>query len=274
MDSYFITVITAGIIAGASTGLLGAFIIGMRMPFIGTCISHASMAGFIWGGLLAFNNPRLWPITTSLGGVLASVISALSLATIREDKTRLDKNVGLAIIFSFMLGITFLGISLNQSSRSDMLGLLWGNILFVDITRTVVIAILALLLVSFIVFFNKEMKLILFSRTIAAATGVHESFVYSIFLTLCGLVLAVNMPLIGGLMIFSLITCPAAAAYQICKGYVQVVVTSALFGMLSSLAGFFISFYLNLPTGACIVIVSVLIFGLTTLYKHIADKHD
>jgi manganese/iron transport system permease protein len=274
MDSYFYTVILAGIIAGASTGLLGAFIIGMRMPFIGTCISHASMAGFIYGGLLSFNNPALWPITSSLGGIIASVISALSLAAIREDKTRLDKNVGLAIIFCFMLGITFLGIGLNQGSRSEMLGLLWGNILFVNTARTIVIAILALLLVLFLVLFNKEMKIILFSRTIAAATGVHESFVYSLFLTLCGLVLAVNMPLIGGLMIFSLITCPAAAAYQICKGYVQVILMSALFGMLSSLAGFFISFYLNLPTGACIVIVSVSIFGLTTLFKHMTGKHN
>jgi len=274
IDSYFITVIIAGVIAGASTGMLGAFIIGLRMPFIGTCISHASMAGFIWGGLLSFNNPTLWPITTSLGGVLASIISAVSLATIREDKTRLDKNVGLAIIFCFMLGITFLGIGLNQESRTDMLGLLWGNILFVNKTRTITIAALAVLLVLFVVFFNKEMKVLLFSRSIAAATGVHESFVYSIFLTLCGVILAVNMPLIGGLMIFSLITCPAAAAYQICKGYVSVIITSACFGMLSTLAGFFISYYLNLPTGACIVIVSVVIFALTTLYKHISGLHN
>ncbi len=274
MDSYFYTVILAGVIAGASTGLLGAFIIGMRMPFIGTCISHASMAGFIYGGLLAFDNPALWPITSSFGGILASVISALSLAAIREDKTRLDKNVGLAIVFSFMLGITFLGIGLNQSSRSDMLNLLWGNILFVDKTRTIIIAILAVILGLFVTFFNKEMKILLFSRTIAAATGVHESFVYSLFLVLCGLTLAVNLPLIGGLMIFSLITCPAAAAYQVCKGYVPVIIVSTVFGMISALAGFLFSFYLNLPTGACIVIVSVAIFVLTMLYNKLSDRHD
>ena len=254
--------------------MLGAFIIGMRMPFIGTCISHASMAGFIYGGLFAFDNPALWPITSSFGGVFASVVSALSLATIREDKTRLDKNVGLAIIFCLMLGITFLGIGLNQSSRSDMLNLLWGNILFVDKTRTIIIAVLAVILGLFVILFNKEMKILLFSRTIAAATGVHESFVYCLFLTLCGVILAVNLPLIGGLMIFSLITCPAAAAYQVCKGYVPVIIISALFGMISALAGFLFSFYLNLPTGACIVIVSVAIFALTTLYKSLSDRND
>ena len=274
LDSYFYPVILAGVIAGASTGLLGAFIIGMRVPFIGTCISHASMAGFIYGGLLAFGSAKLWPVTSTLGGVLSSVIAALSLASIREDKTRLDKNVGLAIIFCFMLGITFLGIGLNQSSRSDMLGLLWGNILFVNKTRTYVIGCLAVVLVLFLLFFQKEMKILLFSRSIAAATGVHESFVYCLFLTLSGVILAINLPLVGGLMIFSLITCPAAAAYQICKGYSSVIITSAFFGMISTLAGFLISFYLNLPTGACIVIVSVLIFVLATLYKTITGRHD
>ena len=274
MDSYFYTVMLAGVIAGASTGLLGAFIIGMRMPFIGTCISHASMAGFIYGGLLAFGNSALWPILSSSGGVLASVAAALSLATIREDKTRLDKNVGLAIVFSFMLGITFLGIGLNQGSRNDMLNLLWGNILFVDKTRTIIIAVLSAVLGLFVVLFNKEMKILLFSRTIAAATGVHESFVYCLFLTLCGVILAVNLPLIGGLMIFSLITCPAAAAYQVCKGYVPVIITSAVFGMISALAGFLVSFYLDLPAGACIVIVSVAIFALATLYKNLTRHYE
>lgn len=273
MDPYFHTVILAGIIAGASTGLLGAFIIGMRVPFIGTCISHASMAGYIYGSLLAFGNPDLLPVTSVAGGVTSSVIAALSLATIREDRTRLDKNVGLSIIFCFMLGITFLGIGLNQGSRSDILSLLWGNILFVDKSRTVVIAILAAVLFLFVILFNKEMKILLFSRPIAAATGIHETFVYCLFLILCGIILAINMPLIGGLMIFSLITCPAAAAYQICTGYISVIITSTVLGMISALAGFLVSFYLNLPTGACIVIVSVLIFVLATAYKHIASRN-
>jgi ABC-type Mn2+/Zn2+ transport system permease subunit len=155
-----------------------------------------------------------------------------------------------------------------------MYSLLWGNILFVNKSRTIVITILAVILVLFVILFNKEMKILLFSRTIAAATGVHESFVYCLFLTLCGVILAVNMPLVGGLMIFSLITCPAAAAYQVCKGYVPVMITSAVFGIISTLSGFLFSFYLNLPTGACIVIVSVALFALSTLYKNIIGRHD
>jgi manganese/iron transport system permease protein len=275
MDSYFYMIILAGVIAGAATGLLGAFIIGMRVPFIGTCISHAAMAGFIYGSLLiGWVSPSLASTGAIAGGIITSVIAALSLAAIRPDKSRLDTNAALAIVFCFMLGITFLGIGLNQGSRTEMLGLLWGNILFVSMERTIVIAILALILIIFVWLFNKEMKVLLFSRSIAASTGVHEGLVYCLFLTLCGVILAVNLPLVGGLMIFSLITCPASAALQLCRGYKTVVITSTIFGMLSALIGFVISFYLNLPTGACIVIVSVAIFAIASAFRAITGRSD
>jgi len=274
MEPYFYLVIAAGLIAGASTGLLGVYIVGMRIPFIGTCISHAAMAGFIYGGFLTFKNASLTSISPMLGGITASLIAALSLAAIRPEKSRLDTNVGLAIVFCLMLGLTFLGLGLNQGSRSEMLGLLWGNILFTDMPGTITIAVMALALVIFSILFNKELKVLLFSRAVAAAIGIHEGFVYCLFLILCGVILAVNLPLIGGLMIFSLITCPAAAAYQICTGHKSVVFTSTIFGMLSALVGFLVSYYLNLPTGACIVIVATVIFALAATYRNVVRKKD
>ena len=207
MDSFFHLVIFAGAIAGASTGLLGVYIVGMRMPFIGITISHAAMAGTIFSCLLGFN--------PASGAITASIITSMSLAAIRPEKSRLDTNVGLAIVFSLMLGITFLGIGLVQGSRSEVLGLLWGSILFVQKRAVVIITIMGLLLAAFTIAFNKELKVLLFSRSIAAATGVHERFVYCLFLALCGITLSVNLPIIGGLLIFALITNPAAAAYQI-----------------------------------------------------------
>jgi len=274
MDPYFYLVIVAGLIVGASTGFLGVYIVGMRIPFIGICISHAAMAGFVYGSFLTFTNAALTAMSPMVGGVTASVIAALSLTTIRPGRTRLGSNVGLAIVFNVMLGLTFLGIALNQGSRSAMLRLLWGNILFIDLTGTIIISVMAAALAVFAVLFNKEMKMLLFSRSIAAATGVHEGFVYCLFLILCASLLAVNLPLIGGMMIFSLIICPAAAAYQVCTGHKSVVLTATVLGMLSTLAGFLISFFLDLPTGACIVIVSAGIFGLAALYRVLRGKHN
>ena len=133
---------------------------------------------------------------------------------------------------------------------------------------------MGVVLAIFALVFNKELKVLLFSRAIAAATGVHESLVYCLFLALCGIIVSVNLKIIGGLMIFSLITNPAAAAYQVCRGYKSVVITATLLGMLTAVVGFLISFYLNLPTGACIVIVSTIIFAGAALYRNLWRKGD
>jgi manganese/iron transport system permease protein len=266
MDPFFYLVILAGAIAGASCGLLGVYIVGLRLPFIGICISHTAMAGTIYSYLLGLD--------PTVGPLVVSTTAAMSLAAVRPERSRLDPNVALAILFSLTLGLTFLGIGLVQGSRSEILGLLWGSILFVRRQNVVVIAIAAVAFVVFALLFNKELKVLLFSRTIASATGVHETFVYAVFLGLCGVVLTVNLPLVGGLMIFSLITNPAAAAYQVCRGHRAVVITSTALGVLSAVGGFIASYYLNLPTGACIVLVSALLFALAATHRALSARAD
>jgi len=266
MDPFFYLVILAGAIAGASCGLLGVYLVALRLPFIGIFISHTAMAGTVYAYLLGLN--------PTLGPVAVSALAAMSLAGIRPGKSRLDPNVALAILFSLMLGLTFLGIGLTTGSRSEIMALLWGSILFVQTRSVVTIAIAAAVFGAFALAFNKELKVLLFSRTIASATGVHETFVYALFLALCGVILAVNLPLVGGLMIFSLITNPAAAAYQICRSHKAVVLASTLFGTLSAVGGFVFSYWFNLPTGACIVLASVAIFALAAAYRAATARTD
>ena len=266
IDPFFYLVILAGAIAGASCGLLGVYIVGLRLPFIGIFISHTAMAGAVYSHLLGLN-PVVAPAAVSM-------TAAMGLAAIRPGKSRIDPNVALAILFSLMLGLAFLGIGLMQGSRSEILGLLWGSILFVRKSNVIVISVAAVIFVVFALAFNKELKVLLFSRSMAAATGVHETFVYALFLGLCGVILAVNLPLVGGLMIFSLITNPAAAAYQVCRGHRAVILTSTTLGVVSAVGGFVFSYLLDLPTGACIVLASTAIFALAVAYKAIWGRVD
>ncbi len=135
MDPFFYLILLAGAIAGASCGLLGVYLVGLRLPFVGIFISHTAMAGTVFSLLLGLN--PLW------GPVTVSALAATSLAAIRPEKTRVDPNVALAILFSLMLGLTFLGIGLMQDSRSEVLGLLWGSVLFVQRKSVGVIALAA-----------------------------------------------------------------------------------------------------------------------------------
>jgi len=266
MDPFFYLILLAGVIAGASCGLLGVYIVGLRLPFVGIFVSHTAMAGTIYSCLLGLN--------PMLGATAISALAALSLAAIRPGRSRLDPNVALAILFSLMLGLTFLGIGLTQGTRTEILGLLWGNILFVRGENVAVITVAAVVFAIFATVFSKELKALLFSRSVASATGVHETFVYALFLALCGVILAVNLPLIGGLMIFSLITNPAAAAYQICRGHRAILVVSVAFGVVSAAGGFLLSYFLDLPTGACIVLASTALFAAAAAYRVLRGRGD
>ena len=253
MSLYFVTILVASLWAGAGCGLMGVYVVGLRLPFVGICISHAAMAGAVLSVYLGASGPWL--------GILLSGGMAMLLAVIRPQGSRIDPNVAMAVLFSLTLGLTFLGIGLINDSRSEILGLLWGNILFVRPEQVLLIAIVTLGFSLGVWFFHDELKALLFSRSLAEATGLHQTTVYALFLALCGVTLAVDLPLIGGLMIFSLVTNPAAAAYQICNGHRAVLQMSILLGVLSAGGGLVVSVLFNWPTGACIVLVSALMFA-------------
>jgi manganese/iron transport system permease protein len=110
--------------------------------------------------------------------------------------------------------------------------------------------------------FYKELRAILFSRLHAAAAGVHVTPVWTAFLILTSVVLTVTFQTVGGLMIYSLLTNPAVAAFLLVKGYGRALALSALFGLVSGLGVFLLAAATDLPTGAMIVILSSLLVGV------------
>lgn len=261
IDPFFVPVLVAGILGGASAGLIGVFIVGMRMPFVGVCVAHAAMAGAVGGVLVG------WPQMPCALAAAVATSASLGLVRTAPGGMRVDSNVALGVLFSLMMGLTFLGIGLAPGPKTPMLSLMWGSLLFVSVGDVWITAATCLGLVVFVLAFAKEMRAILFSRFLAAASGVHETVVYTLFLALCGLVLTVNLQAVGGLMIFSLISNPAAAAFQLCRGFRAICLMSTLLGAASALGGFLAAYWLDLPTGACIVLLSTLIFASAVVWR-------
>ncbi|MBN2211850.1 MAG: metal ABC transporter permease, partial [Sedimentisphaerales bacterium] len=75
MNSFLIIVLLGGFIAGASTGLLGVYLVGLRLPFLGTCISHAAMAGMVWGVVFGVN--------PTIAAISAAILTGILLAPLR-----------------------------------------------------------------------------------------------------------------------------------------------------------------------------------------------
>lgn len=269
IDLYFwAPVILAGAVAGGSTGMLGTFIVGMRVPFLGVCVSHAALAGAIFGALFGLTGSSL--LMPAMAGATAT---ALLVGVWNPQATRIDSNVLLGMLFSLTMGLAFLGLGLFSVygvSDNEVRNLLWGSLNFcrwADFTWMAGAAVVELL---FVVAFYKEMRAILFDRTHAAASGIRVTVIWTLFLLLTSLILTINFQTVGGLMIYSLLTNPAAAAFQLVRGYGRALVLSTLLGVLSGLGGFLVAAWFDLPTGAMIVILSSLLVGVAALLARLS----
>jgi manganese/iron transport system permease protein len=112
---FWAPVMLCGLLAGSSLGLLGVFIVGMRIPFLGICIAHAALAGAVYGMLAGLTGPALL-----VPALAAAMATALALGLADPHKLGIDTNVVMGILFSASMGLAFLGIGLfPQMGKSD-----------------------------------------------------------------------------------------------------------------------------------------------------------
>ena len=257
----------ASVLGGASCGIVGVWVIMMKMPFIGVAMSHAAFAGVIMG-LLFHLNPLVMAIIFCL--VSAGIIGPIA------DRAEFEPNISIGIVFSVVLGIAFLGMGLIKGPKTEALNYIWGSILTTSRNDILFLLIITLTVLLFLTFLFKEIQAILFNREVARALGIPEKAIFYLLLFLSGIVITSSLNTIGGLLIFSLIINPPSAAYQITYNLKTMFILSAIFGIAYCLAGLIFSYLLNLPSGAVIIITSSIIFGISLILspKRKAKKYE
>ena len=250
--------ILATLLGGIACSIIGVFVVLLHMPFIGVAMSHAAFAGALLGLWLGFD-----PII----GAFVFCLAASAVVGPLADRGQLSPETSLGVIFSLMLGLAFLFIGIIPNTRSAALDLLWGSILTISRGDIVLLGIVAFLVVGAVVLFGKEIQATIFNRNVALAVGIPATLVLYCIIFLTGATITVTLRSIGGLLIFSLILNPAAAAYQLTYSMKRMYLISAGFGVLSCWIGLLFSYFLNIPSGATIVITSSLIFMLAAIFS-------
>ncbi|NLN93593.1 MAG: metal ABC transporter permease, partial [Candidatus Hydrogenedens sp.] len=170
-----------------------------------------------------------------------------------------------SIMLSFTMGLAFLAMGFNQGEMSPVLSMMWGSILFVRLPSLILMAVLALILVLFLYLCSPSMDSMLFSRSVSRVSGLNEKRLLLVFMFITALIITVNLQIVGGLLIYSLLTNPAATAFVLGKSMKSVRRWAVLSGMASTLGGLWISYVLDLSTGACIVLVSTALYSLALI---------
>ena len=250
--------VLAGLCGGITCSVVGVFVVTMHLSFIGVCIAHAAFAGALLGLWLGFN-----PL---LGALLFSLASAAIIGPM-ADRGELNPDTSIGIVFSLMLGLAFLFMGLMPGARTEALSLFWGSILTVTRQDLVFLAVTTAAIVGLAVIFYKEIQAVICHREVALAVGIPATVVFYSLLFSTGVTITASLQSIGGLLIYSLILNPAAAAYQLTYSLKRMLLIAIAFGIISCWAGLAASYLLDTPSGASIVITSSVIFGLATAFS-------
>ena len=250
--------ILAGLLGGITCSIVGVFVVTMHLSLIGVCIAHAAFAGALLGLLLGFN-----PL---IGALLFSLASAAIIGPV-ADRGELNPDTSIGIVFSLMLGLAFLFMGLMPGARTEALNLFWGSILTVTQQDIIFLALITGVIGGLVAIFYKEIQAVICHRDVALAVGIPATIVFYGLLFSTGVTITASLQSIGGLLIYSLILNPAAAAYQLTYSLKRMLFIAVAFGVLSCWAGLAASYLLDIPSGAAIVITSAIIFGLATAFS-------
>ena len=248
----------ACVLCGASCSLLSVFVVLMKMPLIGVSMSHAAFAGAVLGMLFDFN-PVLTGFVLCL--LTAGVLGPLS------DRTDMSPENILSIMFSFLMGIAFLGMGILTRTKAGALNLMWGSLLTLSASDIVILALITSVLLVFILLFFKEIRSVLFNRRLAASSGVPERLIYYALLFLTGAVVSSNLATVGGLLIFALLVQPGATALQLTYNLKHFFLISAASGIGACVSGLVVSYLFDLPSGASVVLMATTLFAAAYIFS-------
>ncbi|HOF25310.1 MAG TPA: metal ABC transporter permease [Anaerolineaceae bacterium] len=248
----------AGVLVSIACGIIGTLVVLNRIVFISGGIAHAAYGGV---GIAYFLGAD--PV---LGAVGFSLLSSLAMGLVhRKEGQRADTIIGVMWAIGMAIGIIFL--SLSPGYKADLMSYLFGSILAVSTMDLWLMAGIALLSLVFMLLFYWKLLALSFDQTFATVRNVPVGPLYLAMITLIGLTVVIAMRVVGLIMVIALLTIPPAIANLYLKDMRAIMALSAALSMLFCTVGLIISYVLNFPSGAVIILVAGLAYVLAALIR-------
>lgn len=247
--------LVAGCLVGFLASYFGVFVVQRRLSFLGAGLAHAAFGGVALGLLL--QTEPLW-VAVPFTIVVALVINWIRAATGLTG----DTAIGIVFAVAVALGVVFL--SLRESYTADAFTYLFGSILAVTpVDLWITFAVAAAAAASWSMW--SRWAYATFDAELAAADGLvtgRDDYVLSVLLAVT---VVVAVKVVGILLVAAFLVIPAASARLLCSTFARMTVLSVGLGVASAVAGLFISYWVDVPSGATIILVQAGIFIVITV---------
>lgn len=238
----------ASLLASIVCGVIGVIVVEKKLVMLSGGIAHTAYGGVGLGYLLGFE-----PI---IGAFLFSITAAVGIGAIkRKGGVQADIIIGLFWSLGMALGIVF--IAMMPGYPPDLNSYLFGNILSVTQADLYLMILLTLPVLFIILSLFNVWKAYLFDEEFASIIGIKTAFLEYVLLILVAMTVVVLIRVAGIILVLALLTAPAAMASFFSKKLKNRMLLAVLFGAFFCISGLWISYELNIASGACIIIISV-----------------
>ncbi len=243
--------LVASVLVATICGILGSFVVLKGLAFIGDALAHASFGGVALAFVLGAN--------IYIGAFVFAVATALGIGAITQ-RGRVSSDTAIGVLFSGTFALGILIISRVEQYTTDLFGYLFGDVLSITANDLWTIGVLGVVVIVLVAAFYRQLLFAAFDPTVAAASGLPTRRLEYLLLALLGITIVTAIQAVGIVLVVALLVTPAATAHLLVRRFHHLILASVGFGALSALLGIYLSYYLDLASGAAIILVATIIF--------------
>ncbi|RIK30130.1 MAG: manganese ABC transporter permease [Chloroflexi bacterium] len=241
----------AAVMVGILCAVVGCYVVLRGMAYLGDAMAHAILPGIAIAYLLKGE--------ILVGALAAGIVVALGIGFLtRRGTIKEDTAIGILFAATLSLGVALIALDLTH--------ILFGNVLGVSETDLAVIALLSAGVLLVIILLYKELLVVSFDAVLAATLRLPTELLKHLLLILIAIVVVVSLQTVGVGLVAAMLVTPAATAYLLTRRLPSMMLVAALLGAAASVVGLYLSYYLNIVSGAAIVLTATAFFFLAYLF--------
>jgi zinc transport system permease protein len=247
--------IAAALLVSVACGIVGTLVVVKRIVFVSGGVSHAAFGGIGLGYWLGIN-----PLITVIP---FSLIAALGLGLVARA-TRVSEDSAIGILWTIGMAVGIVFVQLTPGYAPDLMSYLFGNILTVPRADLVLMLALDGVILLITLLFHREFVAVAFDEEFAAVVGVPTRAANALLLCLVALSVVVLIRVVGVILVIALLTLPASIARQFTHNLGRLMAAACAVGAILTCAGLWLSYALDLSSGATIILVMSAVFLVTS----------
>ncbi|MFH1502789.1 MAG: metal ABC transporter permease [Candidatus Eisenbacteria bacterium] len=252
-----------GLLVSVACGAMGTYVVVRRMTYIAGGIAHCVLGGI--GAAVYLERAHGWTFVDPIHGALvAALVAALTIGVVSvRARERIDTAIGAVWAIGMAAGVLFL--ARTPGYAQDLMSYLFGNILLVSARDVQMIAVMDAVILGVVLAFRNQFLAISFDEDYARARGVNVTFYHMALLVLVALTVVLLVTVVGVVLVIALLTIPAAIAGRFSGRLLQMMGLAIAASAAVTTGGLALSYQVNAPTGATIVMLAGVAYVLAVL---------